>query len=175
MLAAHGAVIIDADLIAREVMQSGSDGYLRVVEAFPEAVENKVLNRKLLGEIIFNDQEKRNRLNGIIHPLVIAQIKAEGELLAKEKKVVFADIPLLYETQSQEWLQAVVVVYLPENLQLMRLMKRDNLSEAQALARIKAQMSIEEKRQLADYLIDNSGSLQETQKQVDRLWYQIIK
>lgn len=176
MLKEKGAVILDADQISREVVEVGTPGWKQVVEAFPEAVrEDGALDRKKLGRIIFADAEKRRQLEAIIHPLVLDAIKTRGTQLKQRGQIVFADIPLLYETNSQIWLDGVVVVYVPQAVQLKRLMERDQLSEKEALKRITAQMSIEEKHQLADYVIDNSGTLSETKVQVDRLWYQIIE
>lgn len=176
ILRQHGAVVIDADQIAKEVIEPGADGWIKVKRHFPEAIglDQRVERKKLAG-IIFNNPKQRKLLEGIIHPLVIIRIKAEGQSLENLNRIVFVDIPLLYETDSQLWLDEVWVVYIPQELQLKRLMNRDNLSESEAMKRINAQMSIEEKRKLADYVIDNSGSLDNTKEQVDKLWHQVIK
>ena len=133
------------------------------------------IDRKKLASLIFEDEAKRRRLESIIHPLVFEQIKTEARILEQNGRVVFADIPLLYETNCQTWINFVVVVYVPEHVQLARLMQRDSLTEAEALRRIRAQWPIELKRQLADFVIDNSGTVLETQLQVDRLWQRIIE
>lgn len=176
ILRQHGAVVIDSDQIAKEVIEPGTDGWIEVKKHFPEVIGlDQKVNRKKLAEIIFDNIKRRRLLEGIIHPLVITRIKAEGRYLENLGKIVFVDMPLLYETNSQLWLEEVWVVYIPLKLQLQRLMIRDNLSESEALKRINAQISIEEKRKLADYVIDNSGSLDNTKEQVDKLWYQVIR
>lgn len=176
ILRQHGAVVIDSDQIAKEVIEPGTDGWIEVKKHFLEVIGlDQKVNRKKLAEIIFDNIKRRRLLEGIIHPLVITRIKAEGRYLENLGKIVFVDMPLLYETNSQLWLEEVWVVYIPLKLQLQRLMIRDNLSESEALKRINAQISIEEKRKLADYVIDNSGSLDNTKEQVDKLWYQVIR
>lgn len=176
MLRELGAVVLDADQIAREVVAVGEPGWKQVAEAFPDVIgEDGTIDRRKLGRLVFADAQQRRKLEAIIHPLVFERIKTQGQLLEQDNQIVFADIPLLYETNSHTWLDWVVVVYVPQEVQLRRLVQRDKLSEAEAWSRIQAQMSIEEKRKLADYVIDNSGSLAETKVQVDRLWHQIIE
>lgn len=176
MLKQCGASIIDADQIAKAVIAPGEPGWYGVLEAFPEvATPEREIDRKKLASLIFEDEAKRRRLESIIHPLVFEQIKTEARILEQNGRVVFADIPLLYETNCQTWINFVVVVYVPEHVQLARLMQRDSLTEAEALRRIRAQWPIELKRQLADFVIDNSGTVLETQLQVDRLWQRIIE
>lgn len=176
MLRELGAVVLDADQIAREVVAVGEPGWKQVAEAFPDVIgEDGTIDRRKLGRLVFADAQQRRKLEAIIHPLVFERIKTQGQLLEQDNQIVFADIPLLYETNSHTWLDWVVVVYAPQEVQLRRLIQRDKLSEAEAWSRIQAQMSIEEKRKLADYVIDNSGSLAETKVQVDRLWHQIIE
>ncbi|NLM70068.1 MAG: dephospho-CoA kinase [Firmicutes bacterium] len=176
MLRELGAVVLDADQIAREVVAVGEPGWKQVAEAFPDVIgEDGTIDRRKLGRLVFADAQQRRKLEAIIHPLVFERIKTQGQLLEQDNQIVFADIPLLYETNSHTWLDWVVVVYVPQEVQLRRLIQRDKLSEAEAWSRIQAQMSIEEKRKLADYVIDNSGSLAETKVQVDRLWHQIIE
>lgn len=176
MLRELGAVVLDADQIAREVVAMGEPGWKQVAEAFPDVIgEDGTIDRRKLGRLVFADAQQRRKLEAIIHPLVFERIKTQGQLLEQDNQIVFADIPLLYETNSHTWLDWVVVVYVPQEVQLRRLIQRDKLSEAEAWSRIQAQMSIEEKRKLADYVIDNSGSLAETKVQVDRLWHQIIE
>lgn len=176
MLKERGAVVIDADQIAKTVTAPGQPGWQGIVEAFPEVItSNQAIDRKKLAAIVFSDQQKRRRLEAIVHPLVFAKIKTEAETVESMGKIAFADIPLLYETNCQAWINFVVVVYVPESVQLQRLMQRDSLTESEALKRIRAQWPIELKRQLADYVIDNSGTLAATQVQVDRLWQRIIE
>lgn len=174
MLTAKGAVVLDADLISRAILEPGEAGWKLVDVAFPEVIKSdQTIDRKLLGQLIFADEQKRLRLNEILHPVVLKTIRTQGHEAQARGQIVFADIPLLYETNSQSWLEQVWVVYVPQSIQLERLLVRDGLTIDQARQRINAQMSIEKKRVLADQVIDNSGSLDCTKRQVDHLW-QII-
>lgn len=166
-----GAVVLDADQIAKQVMEPGQLGWEGVARHFPQVIQaDRSINRRLLGDLIFSNPAEKAKLEAIIHPLVLDEIKTVGTNLEKNNKIVFADIPLLYETNSQQWLDEVWLVYVPYEIQLQRLMDRDSLTELQAKQRIAAQMSLVEKRLLADVIIDNSGSIMETRAQVERLW-----
>jgi len=166
-----GAVVLDADQIAKQVMEPGQLGWEGVARHFPQVIQaDRSINRRLLGDLIFSNPAEKAKLEAIIHPLVLDEIKTVGTNLEKNNKIVFADIPLLYETNSQQWLDEVWLVYVPYEIQLQRLMDRDSLTELQAKQRIAAQMSLAEKRLLADVIIDNSGSIMETRAQVERLW-----
>ncbi len=174
MLAAKGAMVLDGDQIAREVVLPNTPGFRQVAATFPEVVrENNEINRKRLGNIIFQDPTKRRRLEAIIHPLVIDRIQKRGAEFEKHGKMVFADIPLLFETKCQHWLEAVWVVYVHPATQLERLMQRDSLSAEDALVRIESQLSLETKKALADIVIDNNGTVWQTQQQVDRYWREL--
>jgi dephospho-CoA kinase len=164
-----GARIIDADKIAREVVKPGSPGYDAILSFFGRTIllPDGEIDRKRLGEIIFNDPEKKARLDAIVHPRVfersaemIAQIAADTP-----DAVVIMDIPLLLESGMGSDLAEVIVVYVPENLQLERLMKRDGIDERSAMARIRSQMPIEEKRKRATVVIDNSRTLSDSRRQ----------
>lgn len=173
ILKAKGAIIIDADEIAKQVVAPGEPGYNAVKKHFPRAIKpDGWLNREYLAQVIFSDRNRRQRLESIIHPLVIDRIKGDTKIY--DDQIVFADIPLLFETNCQAWLDAVWVVYTPLEVQLSRLQKRDGLSKQEALLRINAQMSIERKRKLADYVIDNSNTLEQTKIQIDKLWHQVF-
>ncbi|RAL26821.1 dephospho-CoA kinase [Thermoflavimicrobium daqui] len=170
----HGAVIIDADQIAREVVEPGSKGAQKVEEEFGEQVffSDGSLNRAALGEIIFRNQSLRRKLNQILHPLIMDEMELRTQRILKENKhkIVFWDVPLLIEENLTNFVEKVIVVYIPEPVQLKRLMKRNDLTEEEARRRINAQMSIEEKKRYADFLIDNSGTLENTERQVDQIW-----
>ena len=164
-----GARIIDADKIARDVVKSGTPGYDAILTCFGRTIllPDGEIDRKRLGEIIFNDPDKKARLDAIVHPLVfersaemIAQIAAQSP-----EAVVVLDIPLLLEAGMGIDLAEVIVVYLPENLQLERLMNRDGINEQAAMARIRSQMPIEKKRKLATIVIDNSNTLSDSRIQ----------
>ena len=164
-----GAQIIDADKIAREVVKPGTPGYDAILAFFGRTIllPDGDIDRKRLGEIIFNDPDKKARLDAIVHPLVfersaemIAQIAAETP-----DAVVIMDVPLLMEADMGRDLEEVIVVYVPETIQLERLMNRDGIDEQAAMARIRSQMPIEEKRKRATLVIDNSGTLSDSRRQ----------
>ena len=164
-----GALVIDADEIAREVVQQGTPGYDAILTFFGRTIilPDGEIDRKRLGEIVFNDPDKRARLDAIVHPLVfkrsaemVAQIAAEAS-----DAVVIMDIPLLLEAGMGSDFAEVIVVYVPENLQLKRLMNRDGIDKQAAMARIRSQMPIEEKRKQATVVIDNSSTLSDSRRQ----------
>lgn len=174
MLVARGAALLDADVVARRIMEPGHPVLAAVVERFGKTVllENGQLNRKRLGEIVFSDYVERKALEDITHPAIRQEMKAKMEALEQEdpKRLVVADIPLLYESGLEELYERIMVVYVPRSLQLERLVKRDALTEEQAELRLAAQMDIEEKRRRADIVINNSRSCEETESQVDDFW-----
>jgi len=164
-----GAVIIDADRIARDIVKKDLPAYREIVKNFGESVlqTDGEIDRGLLGDIIFNDPQKKQLLNRIVHPHV--KKETNRQLMQIEKSdpnaIVILDIPLLIEAEMQNDLSEVIVVYAPEHIQLSRLKQRDHISETEALARIRSQMPIEEKKELATVVIDNSGTLEDTRKQ----------
>jgi len=172
MLVESGAALVDADRIAREIVEPGQPPLAQIVERFGQAVlhEDGTLNRKKLGEIVFADEAKRKALEAITHPAIRAVMRERMDKLQREapKRLVVVDVPLLYESGLQSLFEEVMVVYVPRSLQLERLMKRDGLSKADAERRLNAQMDIEEKKRLADIVIDNSGSLEDTALQLER-------
>ncbi|KOR82154.1 dephospho-CoA kinase [Paenibacillus solani] len=179
MLAMKGALLVDADVIAREVMLPGHPVLGKVTEHFGQAIllEDGTLDRKKLGELIFNNPEERVVLNGITHPAIRQEIRERTEAfeLQYPDRLVVVDIPLLLEAREQyPYLDEIVVVYVPRELQLKRLIERDDLAREAAEARLSSQMDIEQKKALADILIDNSGTLADTQQQVDKLWHRLV-
>lgn len=170
-LAAYGAVVIDADKIAREVVEPGTPGHAAVVAEFgPEVVRaDGSLDRERLAEIVFADADKRTRLNAIVHPLVGARVQ-ELSAAAPPDAIVVYDVPLLVENDLAALYDLVVVVDAPVEVQLERLVRRRKMPEDQARARIAAQASREQRRAVADVVIDNSGSLDDLDRQVRDLW-----
>ncbi|MEQ2877169.1 dephospho-CoA kinase [Enterococcus asini] len=164
-----GVPIVDGDLIAREIVEPGQPALKALVAAFGEEIltEDR-LNRKKLGEIVFNDPAKRQLLDRLLDGYLRGAITDQIKEAAKTAPLVVADIPLLYEADYQQYMDQVAVVYIPKELQLTRLMQRDHLTEEAALQRMKSQLSIEEKRQKADFLFDNQGTREETRQQVLR-------
>ena len=162
-----GAKIIDADQIARNVVNKGLPAWQKIVAHFGPRVlmADGQINRASLAEVVFNDPVQKRYLNAIVHPHVRRKTEELMQKL-KEKEVngvVVLDVPLLYEVGMDSDLDKIIVVYVPEVIQLERLMERDGLSEQSARVRIQSQMPIEEKKQRADIVIDNSGSPEITQ------------
>lgn len=163
-----GATIVDADEGARAVVEPGTPGLQAVVAEFgPEVLApSGGLDRAALAEIVFNDPERRARLNAITHPLVREWM---AQRTAAATGVVVHDVPLLFENGLQAAYRRTVLVYAPDAVAVARL-RAKGMTEAQARARIAAQMPIEEKRELAGVVIDNSDGLAETERQVRDLW-----
>ncbi|PZD95842.1 dephospho-CoA kinase [Paenibacillus sambharensis] len=175
MLRQRGAMLVDADQVAREIVLPGEPALSRVTAVFGQAVINPdgTLNRAKLGGIVFADKDKLRQLEGILHPAIRERMWAVINAAEQEDpgRLIAADIPLLYETGQQDLYDGILVVYIPRELQLKRLQDRNpDLSEEQAKQRIDSQMDIDRKRELADWVIDNSGTLDQTEQQVDALW-----
>lgn len=170
-LASKGALLIDADVIAREVMMPGHPVLAAAVERFGQAILNEdgTLDRKKLGSIVFQQPEERKALEAITHPAIRREMRerAAAYALQHPDKLVVSDIPLLYESGLEDGFEEVMVVYVPRTVQRDRLMSRDGMTTAQAEARMDVQMDIERKKQLADIVIDNSGIWSETEQQID--------
>jgi dephospho-CoA kinase len=170
LLAEHGAVVIDADAIAREVVEPGTPGYRGVVEAFGDAVVglDGKLDRPALAAIVFTDDARRAQLNAIVHPLV-GQRTAELMAEAADDAIVVFDIPLLVENDMAGGFDVVVVVHADADLRLARLADR-GMTERDARERMAVQATDAERRAVADELIVNDGSLEELTARVDQLW-----
>ena len=168
--------IIDADKIAHQIMQKGHKGYKKVVDQFGESIldSQNQIDRAKLGEIVFSDNEKLKKLENITHPLVISVIKEKIEKKQGDYEHIIVDAPLLFESgldslTDQDW-----VVYVDYDIQLKRLMKRDDLSREEAKNRIKKQLSLEKKKELADVVINNNGSIKELEEKVLHKWKKLI-
>ncbi|MBX9954586.1 dephospho-CoA kinase [Peribacillus simplex] len=174
-----GFTIVDADLASRAVVEPGEEAYHQVVKAFGEDIllTDGNIDRVKLGSIIFNDQEKRLLLNGIVHPAVRNWMRVKTEAaLSSGEETVFMDIPLLFESKLTFMVDKTLLIYVDEQVQLKRLMNRNGLSETEALARIHSQMPLADKKALADAVIDNNGDINETKRQVKTIlseWYVI--
>jgi len=172
-----GARLVDADLIARQVVEPGRPAWADIVAHFGEGVLNpdRTLNRDQLGEIIFHDEKARQLLNGITHPRIgtemLEQIQRHQRAGAN---VVLIDAALLLESPATSWIRPVVAVAADEAVKVQRIMERDGWSREQALARIRAQWSDEERKANADFVIDNSGSLEELQRRVEEVWVELL-
>lgn len=176
MLRELGATVIDADEATRAVQAPGSEGLRQLVAGFGEGILTPEghLDRARLADVAFGDEAARQRLNGIVHPLV-QQWMAERQREAVERgdPVVVLDIPLLFESRGTGAFETVILVYAPEDVQVRRLVELRGMTEAQARARMAAQMPIDEKRALATHVIQNTGSLAALRGEVERVWAEI--
>lgn len=170
ILESFGAAIVNADTLAREVVEPGREAWQEIVDAFGADVlqPDQNLDRQKLRTIIFNNPDARRKLESIIHPRVRAlaeqRIREHGDA---GYRVVVYEVPLLFEGNLHEWLRPVILVACDIETQLQRLQDRDGLDRVQAQKHIDAQMSLEEKRRLADYVIENNGSLDDLKHQVE--------
>ena len=161
--------VIDADIIARQVVEPKSETLKMIINKFGEKylMENGALNRKKLGKLVFNDGVALEKLNGVIHPAIRKEILAQIQSYRKSgSPLIVLDMPLLFEENYQTICDAVMVVFVPEITQLKRLINRDGLTSDEAQLRIKAQWPIQKKKDLADFVIDNSTTVAVTRGQV---------
>ncbi len=171
-LLSQGYPVVDADIAARKVVEPGMPALEKIRKAFGDDVllPDGTLDRKRLGSIIFANEEKRQTLNAIVHPAVREWMRQETERAFGEgASIVIMDIPLLFESKLTHMVEETILVYVTKETQLKRLMERDGYMEADALARIHAQMPIDEKKELADYIVDNNGPISETIEQMKQI------
>lgn len=169
MMTSLSIPVIDADIIAREVVAPGEPALDEIVHVFGEEMrtEEGSLDRKKLGSIIFGDDEKRSKLNKIIHPAIRKRMLEDAKAYKENgHEHVVLDIPLLFESELQYLVDRILVVYVDSETQLKRLIERDGSSRDEAAQRIRSQMPIEEKKKLADEVIDNTGSKENTEMQL---------
>lgn len=170
MLKARGIPIIDADHIARDVVEPGEPALKKIISVFGSTIikENGILNRKKLGNIIFSDESLRYKLNSIMHPAIRAKMLSLAAYYEEQReKVIVLDIPLLIESELMGMVDKILLVYVDPDTQLERLMKRDQLSIDTAKLRINSQMPLEDKKQYADEIINNSLNLESTETQLE--------
>ncbi len=174
MLSELGAVLIDFDVLARRVVEPGRPAWRDIVSCFGEQVlaEDRTIDRRRLGEIVFADEARRRKLESFTHPRIAELFVAEVQRIreSEPEAIIQAAVPLLIEADMQSMFNHVVVVFAPEEVQVERLMARDGLTREDAEARIRAQMAITDKLTYADSVIDNGGSLEDTRRQVEDLW-----
>lgn len=171
LLAARGVPVVDADALAREVVAPGTPGLAAIAARWPSVVCAGELDRKALGAIVFADSAERRALEAITHPLIRAEA-ARRMAAARDAghPVVVYEAALLFENDLDRELDATLLVALPPELQVERLRARDGVSEADARARIRSQMPLEQKAARATYVIDNSGDLDALRLRVDEIW-----
>jgi dephospho-CoA kinase len=168
----EGFAIIDADKIAHLMLDLY---YHKIAELFgSKYVEDAKVNRKLLGGLIFSDPKEKLRLEKLLHPLIFSEIERQAIELDKLKELYIIDIPLFFESKGRYPIEKSIVVYAPKEKQLERLMKRDGSSNIEAQQRIDSQLSIEEKKDLSTYIIDNSKDLKNLQQECARVKRQLL-
>lgn len=171
LLTAYGFKVVDADIASRKAVKKGSKGLDQIREKFgQEAIDdNGEMNRKYVGELVFNNPEQRIELNKIVHPIVREIMEEEKNHYLNERYNVIMDIPLLFENDLQDTVDEVWVVYTSESIQIERLMERNDLSQEDAKARVYSQISIDKKSRMADHVIDNLGDKLELKQNLQQL------
>ena len=173
-----GAKIIDADEIARDVVEPEKPAWNELVSEFGEEILNsdRTLNRKYVAEMVFNDLDKRDRLNSIIHPRILEEINRRIDQYRSESvENVIIEAALLVEKGGLiNFIDNLIVVSVDRESQIQRIKERDNLDNDEIISRIESQMSNEEKTEVADFVIDNTGTFEETEKQVKQAWESLI-
>ncbi|PHT43920.1 Dephospho-CoA kinase [Capsicum baccatum] len=175
---AHGIPVVDADIVARNVLKKGTGGWKKVVAAFSEDIllDNGEVDRAKLGQIVFADPEKRQLLNRLLAPFISRGILMEViKLWIKGCSIIVLDVPLLFEAKMDKWTKPIVVIWVDPETQLQRLMTRDGSTEEEAKSRINAQMSLDLKRLKADIVIDNTSSLEALHEQFQKVLTEITK
>lgn len=175
MIQSYGLPIVDADVVARQVVEPGSKTLKKIAEVFGQEVimSDGSMDREKVGSIIFHDETMRKQLNGIIHPAIREEmIRQRDEFISYGEKNVFMDIPLLFENKLEHFVEKIIVVSVSEEVQLSRLMVRNGFTEDEAKARISTQMPVKEKEALADAVIDNNGTLEQTAIQLQNILYE---
>ncbi|MDZ5472474.1 dephospho-CoA kinase [Bacillus sp. 31A1R] len=172
MLKEKGIPVIDADVEARLAVEIGEPAYEEIVSYFGREIlnEDHTIDRAKLGAIIFNNEEKRLKLNSIVHPAVRKHMTEKKEReIEKGSNIIVLDIPLLFESKLTYMVDKVLLVYVSEEVQLQRLMNRNQLTEDEATARVLSQMPLKDKLQLADAVIDNNGTIQQSEDQLNHI------
>lgn len=172
ILKEYGFPIIDADILAKEAVDPGMPAYTQIVEAFGNSIlqNDGSIDRAKLGSLIFGDSEKRKVLNGIVHPQVRQEmVRQRDEYIQQGKKAVILDIPLLFESKLTHFADKILLVYVTPDVQVNRLMKRNQYNEKEARQRIDSQMPLEEKKHLADEVLYNNGTVEETKNQLSAI------
>ena len=174
-----GAILIDADTLARKVVAPGRPAWSEIVSHFGKEIlqEDNEINRKALAEIVFSSDNQRKKLNAIVHPRVLAEELTAIEEIRNQAldSIVILSVPLLIESGHYNYCDTIIVVTVDEETHIKRLMTRDGFSREEALRRISAQMPLSEKVKLADFVIDNNGSIEETKKQVEEIFKELEK
>lgn len=170
LLRERGIAVIDADLLAREIVKKGQECLNDLKNVFGNQVltSDGELDRKKLGQIVFSDDSKLELLNSVTHPHIRRRMKAQmNELESKNNKVLVLDIPLLFEAKMEDLVDIILVVFAKEEIQIKRIMERDNCTQEEAMRIIKTQISQQDKISKSDYTIDNSGTIEELKEKLN--------
>ncbi|SHI49413.1 dephospho-CoA kinase [Desulfosporosinus lacus] len=173
----QGVPVLDADKTVHRLLQSDQTTVLKLIEEFGADIldENGQIDRSSLGKLVFREEDARKRLERIVHPRVVQSMNEERDALRDTGvKICVWDVPLLYEAGFEKFVDEVWVVWIPRNLQISRVLARDKLSLSEVEARISSQGSLDEKRQRADVIIDNSGSESQTIGQLEDVWQKLL-
>jgi len=174
-----GAYLIDFDILAHTVEEPERPAWKQIIEEFgPEILhKDSTINRGKLGDIVFQDKEKLEILNSIVHPAVFEEWVRRMEEIQKEKEdaIIISDIPLLIEVGLYQYVDLTVLVYIPPEVQIERIITRNGFTREEAEYRLDSQMSIDEKRSFADIVINNEGAPEKTRNIVERYWPEILK
>jgi|WetSurMetagenome_2_1015567.scaffolds.fasta_scaffold09902_5 dephospho-CoA kinase len=178
MLVGKGARVIDHDALVHILQEPGKPVWLRIVEAFGRDIldaEGRI-DRKKLGALVFVDEQRRRILEGIVHPAVLEAGRRKREEIVREDEqaIILSDIPLLLEVGMQDEFDLVLLVYAPPELQIQRVMKRNNLTREEAIARLRSQMPIDEKLRFAHLVIRNDGTMRELEEEVEEAWQELL-
>lgn len=168
--------VIDCDQIAHDILNKGEEGYELVLKQFGMNIlkSDKSINRSALGQIVFDDEKQLETLNRITHPLIFQEIQAKIALNNPSKNsLVVVDAPVLFEANGQKYCDFTLLIAIPESLQMKRLMLRDRLSKGAALKRIRSQMPLSQKKKLADFVINNTGTKQDLKSKLEQLLLEI--
>ena len=175
-----GAKIIDADKLGHSVILPNKPAWKKIVKIFGKDIlqNDLTIDREKLGKIVFTNQTLLKKLNEITHPEITKIIKKEINLArnaaSNQGKVLIVDAALIYEAEMDGLMDKIIVVYIDKDKQIKRLIKRNNLSKEEALQRVRSQIPMEEKAKMADYVIDNSNSLDKTREQVEKIWKNLV-
>ncbi|MGE5800005.1 MAG: dephospho-CoA kinase [Syntrophaceae bacterium] len=178
MLVGKGARVIDHDGLVHALQEPGQAVWKRIVEAFGRDIlgADDRIDRKKLGALVFDNEQRRKALEGIVHPAVLEEAQRRRDEIAHEDRqaIVLSDIPLLLEVGMQGLFDLILLVYAPPEVQIRRVMKRNKMTRDEAVARLKAQMPIDEKLRAADVVIRNDGTMRELEQRVDEVWQELL-
>jgi dephospho-CoA kinase len=178
MLVKRGARVIDHDGLVHTLQEPGQSVWKRIIETFGRDIldADERIDRKKLGALVFDNEERRKVLEGLVHPAVLEEAQRRRDEIAHEDRqaIVLSDIPLLLEVGMQDLFDLILLVYSPPEVQILRVMKRNNLSREEAIARLKSQMPIGEKLNFADLVIRNDGTMRDLEKRVDEVWQELV-